>query len=195
MEAKKSEARIQSDCYLWFNNSFPSLRGLLYHVPNGELRDPITANKLKSMGVVSGIPDIVFHHRSKTYFFEFKKPGEDLSDNQKKIHAQLDLHRFIVFVVDNQAEFEKLILAIINDTDEKNTFGMKKEDYFYRHNIFQYLYNMDFDTVINLDNLAKPETRKKFMYYVTEFIVEGFDREDGFELLYTDDYTGIYKQK
>lgn len=195
MEIKKTEQRIQADSYQWFNNSFPSLRGLLYHVPNGELRDPITASKLKAMGVVAGIPDIVFHYRTKTYFFEFKKPGGTISDDQKKIHKQLDLHRFVVYVLDTIEEFQYLIETIVNDKSNKTTLGMSKEDYMYRHNIFLYLYNMEFDVVIPIEKLAKEETRKKFMYYVTEFVVEGFDKEEGFELLYTDDYRGIYKTK
>lgn len=36
---------------------------LVFHVPNGELRDKATAAKLRRMGVVAGIPDIVVMQR------------------------------------------------------------------------------------------------------------------------------------
>ncbi len=191
----KSEGRIQAEAYEWFNNTFTHLRGLLYHVPNGELRDKITAAKLKAMGVVPGIPDIVFHYRQRTYFFEFKKPGETISKDQKKIHKQLDLQRFVVWVVDNLEEFKYLIESIISDRDSKITLGMTREEYNYRHKIFEYIYGMDMDVKIEIEKITSKETRKNFMYYVTEFIVETFDKQDGFELLFSDDYKYIYKTK
>ena len=191
----KSEGRIQADAYQWFHNTFPHLRGLLYHVPNGELRDDITAAKLKAMGVVPGIPDIVFHYRQRTFFFEFKKPGEDASNAQKKIHKQLDLQRFVVWLVDNLEQFKYLIESIITDKDSKITLGMTREEYNYRHKIFEYIYNLDFDVKIEIEKITTKEARKNFMYYATEFVVEAFDKQDGFELLFTDDYKYIYKTK
>ena len=145
------------------------------------------------MGVVAGIPDLVFHYRSRTYFIEMKKPGEKTSDKQKKIHEQLDLQRFVVWLCEEFEDFKNIINTVISDTDQKITLGMTKEQFIYRNNIFLYLYNIDHSEVIPIVELASLETRKKFMYYVTEFIVEGFDKLDGFELLFTDDYKGIYK--
>ncbi len=147
------------------------------------------------MGVVPGIPDIVFHYRQRTYFFEFKKPGETTSKDQKKIHKQLDLQRFVVWVVDNLEEFKYLIESIISDRDSKITLGMTREEYNYRHKIFEYIYGMDMDVNIEIEKITSKETRKNFMYYVTEFIVETFDKQDGFELLFSDDYKYIYKTK
>lgn len=193
-KVKKSEARVQAESFQWFNNSFPHLRGLMYHVPNGELRDPITANKLKAMGVVPGIPDIVFHYRSRTYFFEFKKPNEKPTEDQLDIHKQLDLQRFMVWVVDSQEDFQRLVEAIIEDTSTEITLGLPKEDYIYRHKIFSYLYSMVDGQLELIEDLASDATRKKFMYYVQEFIVEGYDKLDGFEILFTPDYKAIYKK-
>lgn len=57
-ELAHSEDSIQAECFAWFHNTYPLCRGLMYHIPNGGLRDKIEANKLKAMGVISGIPDI-----------------------------------------------------------------------------------------------------------------------------------------
>ena len=34
---------------------------LFWHTPNGEVRDPRTAAKLKAMGTLPGVPDLQFH--------------------------------------------------------------------------------------------------------------------------------------
>lgn len=193
-EKKQSEGRIQAEAFQWFNNTYPHLRKLMYHVPNGELRDPITANKLKAMGVVPGVPDIVFHYRSRTYFFEFKRPGETPSDEQKEMHAQLDLQRFIVWLVDSVKQFQELIDSILHDTSEHITLGISKADFFYRHGIFSYLYGMNDGEFGDVEQLTAEETRKKFIYYVTEFITEGYDKLEGFEINFTPDYKKIYKK-
>ena len=193
-EQKKSEGRIQAEAYQWFNNTYDHLRGLLYHVPNGEFRDKITANKLKAMGVVAGIPDIVLHFRSRTYFFEFKKPGESPSPAQIKIHAQLDLQRFVVYLVDNLSDFQMLVDSILHDTSEHITLGISKEDFFYRHSIFSYLYDLNDGQIFSVEDLSSEETRKKFIYFVTEFITEGFDQLEGFRINFTPDYKYIYKK-
>ena len=45
---------------------YPELRWL-YHVPNGELREPATAAKLKAMGVRAGVPDLCLPVARKGY--------------------------------------------------------------------------------------------------------------------------------
>lgn len=191
----KTEGRIQAEAFTWFNNEYPHLRGLLYHVPNGEKRDPVTANKLKAMGVVPGVPDIVFHFRQRTYFFEFKKPGGNTSKEQNDIIAQLDLMRFMVWVVDNLEDFKMLVNNIINDTSEQFTLGISREDYFYRHRIFNYLYEMKIGSEESIENLTAKESRNKFIYYVQEFITESYDRLDNFKLRFSNDYKMIIKTK
>ena len=191
----KTEAKIQSECFIWFNNTYPHLRGLLYHVPNGEKRDPITANKLKAMGVVAGIPDLVFHYRARTYFFEFKKDeNEKPSKDQERIHKALDLQRFIVWVVWNKETFEYLIDSIISDTSEQFTLGVDKNSYYYKHKIFDYLYSLTPSQVVEVDTICEPENKQKFVNYISEFITEGYGRFEGFEILFTPDYKGFYKK-
>lgn len=194
MENNKSEAAIQAKCFQWFHNSHEHLRGLLYHVPNGEYRDKITATKLKAMGVVPGIPDMVFHYNSNTYFFEFKKPKSGkASENQKKIHEKLEEQGFAVWIIEDFYRFKDVIFSLIESKPIQMSQGITRDEYFYRHKIFSYLYNLDISKEILLEDITSKETRDKFIFCVSQFISEGYDRLEGFEILFTDDYKAIYK--
>jgi VRR-NUC domain len=53
------------------------------HFPAGELRNKVTAARLKRMGTKPGWPDLILlSPMSLTYFLELKRCGERLSDNQ-----------------------------------------------------------------------------------------------------------------
>ena len=65
-----------------------------FHVPNGELRDKRSAAKLKAMGVLPGVSDLVFlwkqywedlegsHTAPAILFLELKLPGKAATDEQ-----------------------------------------------------------------------------------------------------------------
>jgi VRR-NUC domain len=69
-----------------------------------ELRDKITAAKLKAMGVRRGIPDIVLiSPLGSVRFLEFKRQGESLSDAQEEFRVFCIRHGIphsVVFDVD-----------------------------------------------------------------------------------------------
>lgn len=56
---KHEEANIQADCFSWFCWQYPQYYGLLFAVPNGEIRDIYTARKLKREGVIAGVADLI----------------------------------------------------------------------------------------------------------------------------------------
>jgi len=65
-----------------------------FHVPNGEVRDKRTAAKLKAMGVLAGVADLVFLWKEidesegetrkylRVLFLELKLPGRQATDSQ-----------------------------------------------------------------------------------------------------------------
>jgi trehalose utilization protein len=56
-----------------------------WHTPNGEVRNKITAAKLKAMGVRPGIPDFVLlSPHNSIRFLELKRAGESLSEAQEE---------------------------------------------------------------------------------------------------------------
>ena len=84
------EDRLQSDCFLWFHNSYPAYRGLLFHVPNGGNRDAREGNKFKAMGVTPGIPDLILllpNQGGKIMGIEFKTSEGRVSPAQVKLHT------------------------------------------------------------------------------------------------------------
>ena len=59
---RSNEGRIQSECVIWFHNTYPQYRGLLFHVPNENDRadsNPIQGAIRKSLGVVAGVSDLI----------------------------------------------------------------------------------------------------------------------------------------
>jgi hypothetical protein len=60
---------------------------IFFHIPNGELRDPIIGAKLKAMGVRPGVADLIFLWATgivtRVLFLELKRKGEGLSDVQR----------------------------------------------------------------------------------------------------------------
>ena len=65
-----------------------------WHTPNGELRDKRTAAKLKGMGVLRGVPDIiVLLPNGQAGFIELKKADGTSSDDQVEFRDKvLALH-------------------------------------------------------------------------------------------------------
>jgi hypothetical protein len=60
---------------------------IFFHVPNGEQRDKRTAAKLKAMGVLPGVADLIFLWARGlvpcVLFLELKARGRGLTDEQK----------------------------------------------------------------------------------------------------------------
>jgi len=191
---EQTEGRIQSDCFQWFNNTFPFLRGLMYHVPNGGKRSPQEANQFKAMGVVAGVPDLEFHFWRRTFFLECKTPQGKLSKKQVKIHQILDQHGFRVFVFRSLEEFQTIIWAILEDKSTEFSRGMTREFFNYKNKVFNYLYDLPEGEVQLIKELTAQEHFDKFRSVIFEFISDGHDKIEGFEILFTNDYSGFYKK-
>lgn len=125
--ATESEDKIQSDCFMWFYNAYPVLRGLLFHIPNGGQRSAREANKFKAMGVIAGIPDLFLSIPSRNknglntglyygLYIEMKTPTGVLSKEQKEIHIKLIAQGYHVTVCRSLEEFKSLILNYLQDS-------------------------------------------------------------------------------
>lgn len=87
-----SESKIQQDAFTEIRNRYPETYGLLYHCPNGGLRDKRTASIMRGLGVVPGIQDLHFLWKGTHYIIEVKDHKGRVSADQKVIHAQHKLH-------------------------------------------------------------------------------------------------------
>jgi len=110
-----SEDRIQQDAYIWFHNTYPQYRGLLFAVPNGRKRDVIDAKILKMTGLVSGVSDLIFLFNRKAYLIETKTEKGTQSDNQIEWQKLVESQGFEYFVYRDLETFKSIILNIINE--------------------------------------------------------------------------------
>jgi len=108
-----SEDRLQQDCYVWFHNAYPELRGLLFHVPNGGARNGREAKKLKWMGVVPGVSDLIFLYQRKIYFIELKTEIGTQSKVQKDWQLNVESQGLEYYIIRSLDQFNWLIKDII----------------------------------------------------------------------------------
>lgn len=83
-----SEGQEQAALFEWarFNARMMPELELLFHVPNGGMRDKITAARLKAEGVKSGVPDVCLPVARSCWhglWIELKVGDNKPSDNQK----------------------------------------------------------------------------------------------------------------
>ena len=77
-----TEIQIQTACYLWFHNNFPSDRGLLcYNLGNS--KNKIDGNKNKALGLQAGRSDLVYYYAGKANMIEIKDATGKQSEKQK----------------------------------------------------------------------------------------------------------------
>tara|TARA_R110002012_G_scaffold79025_1_gene201250 strand:+ start:3200 stop:3634 length:435 start_codon:yes stop_codon:yes gene_type:complete len=126
-----TEARIQQDCYIWFHNSFPDLRGCLFAVPNGI---PIPSEhegfqawviskfkkwaakkgqKLKFTGTHKGVSDLVFCYNGVTTFIEMKTATGRQSDAQKEWEKAINSQGFEYVLCRTQKHFEEIVKGVV----------------------------------------------------------------------------------
>ena len=64
---------------------------IMFHVPNGEKREPRTGARLKAMGVLPGVADLVFiSGNGRAHFMELKGPKGNQTDVQKEFEARCE---------------------------------------------------------------------------------------------------------
>jgi hypothetical protein len=75
---------------------------LIAHIPNGGSRDAITGARLKSQGVLAGMPDLVCSSPSGGVFWiELKRRGGRPTPVQLDVHARLRSAGGCVYVLDD----------------------------------------------------------------------------------------------
>lgn len=80
-----TEDHLQAACVAWFNKTYPHLRGCLFAVPNGGLRDKVTQARLINSGLMPGVPDLILIVGGVACGIEMKLPKGVQSPMQKKI--------------------------------------------------------------------------------------------------------------
>lgn len=110
---KMSEDRIQQECFLWFHNTYPQYRGLLFHPANGGSRNSREGAKFKSMGVVAGVADLLFIFKNTIWAIELKTETGTQSQKQKEWEDAIWVQGIDYCIVRNLKEFQSVIEKII----------------------------------------------------------------------------------
>lgn len=108
----KSEIKIQAECYLWFHNNFPELRGLLCYNLNNSA-NPIQGNQNKQLGLQKGRSDMVFYYKSKAYMIEFKTEDGTQQKEQIEWQRKIEEQGFEYFIIRGIEQFKELIEYLI----------------------------------------------------------------------------------
>jgi len=65
----------------------------MFAVPNGDLRDPVVANRLKATGVRRGVSDLIVMGGGKVVYVECKTDTGKLSDHQERFKQKATLNK------------------------------------------------------------------------------------------------------
>lgn len=129
---KVSEASIQSECMIWFNNNFclkhHNPRMVAFSVPNElammlrgvlmETRLPqqkidqiiaVLSQRMKNMGLLPGVSDTIFVLPQKVLFIEFKTETGYQSPNQKEFQAAVQSCQHQYHVCRSLEQFQQII--------------------------------------------------------------------------------------
>jgi hypothetical protein len=119
---KKQESKLQSECYIWYNNNYclknNEKRGLMFAVPN-ELgtNNALTTMLSKATGLLSGVADTVVILPTKDLIFvEFKTDVGRQSKAQKEFEKRVTDLAYKYFVIRSLSEFKELIITLLKNT-------------------------------------------------------------------------------
>jgi hypothetical protein len=115
----KAHDKLQSDCFLWFWNTFPEHRYLM-HANIGNLTTQISGTagaikmgQLKSIGLVKGILDLEFYYKGVLYVFDIKVGSDKLSKEQLSFIAKVEEHGGVALEVRSLEEFQNFIKKVL----------------------------------------------------------------------------------
>lgn len=101
-----SEHAEQVTFVAWFKLTYPNV--LIFAIPNGGLRNIVTAQRLKMEGVVPGVPDL-FMPEWKLFIEMKKSKGGRVSTEQKNIMDYLRKYGYQAEVCNGFDEAKKFI--------------------------------------------------------------------------------------
>lgn len=103
-----SEDQLQSTCFQWHWNNYPHERGMLFHV-NQKSRNAVEGNRMKAMGVVPGVSDMVY--LKGPVFIEMKSDTGKQSPDQKRFQELTEALGYRYVICRSFEEFKEIILT------------------------------------------------------------------------------------
>lgn len=116
------ESKLQINCVRWFDLAYPKYRQLLFAVPNGHVRNKITASICKAEGVRAGVADMflsISHPLWCGLYIEFKVGRGKQTDSQVSFQKAVEGMNYRYEVVSDFDSFKDLIENYITTTNMK----------------------------------------------------------------------------
>lgn len=109
-----NENQLQQSIYLWFTNTYviKDKRCMILSIPNGGLRDKMTAITLKATGLYKGAADLLVIYRGWVGFVELKTEVGIQSPAQRQFEAHCIEAGIPYRLVRSLAEFQQLIAQL-----------------------------------------------------------------------------------
>lgn len=108
----KTEARIQQELVIWFRNKFGlkhhNPKYLIFSVPNESESKTENIYK-KSIGLLSGVSDLIVVLNGKIIFVEVKTETGTQSEKQKEFQKDVENLKFNYYIIRSKDEFINLI--------------------------------------------------------------------------------------
>jgi hypothetical protein len=84
-------------------------QSVTFAIPNGGQRNKATGAIMKATGTLAGCSDLVFLHKSSTYFIEVKGPKGTQTDSQKEFQKRVEKQGFKYYLVRSTDEILQII--------------------------------------------------------------------------------------
>jgi hypothetical protein len=109
----ETEAKIQQDCYVWFNNNYclekHENRSIMFSVPNENIG---SQQRKVNTGLLRGVSDTIIIHKGICMFVEFKTVTGVISVYQKEFKSRLEMQGYKYYIVRSLEQFKQLINEI-----------------------------------------------------------------------------------
>lgn len=107
-----NEHKLQMACVGWFRLNYKLSDIVLASFPNEGKRDFGQGDKLKKLGLLPGMPDLILIANNKVRFIELKYEDGKISNEQKEVHEKLKSNGFEVSVIRSFDEFTELVKSV-----------------------------------------------------------------------------------
>lgn len=108
-----TELQLQAKCFQWLWNEYPSER-LMYHNNDNNSFNSIEGARKKALGVVAGVSDAEWaDYSGKTWYIEFKLPGEKQSKEQKEFQEKLRDRDHFYMIVYTFEQFKNFVISVL----------------------------------------------------------------------------------
>jgi len=109
-----NENQLQQSIYLWYQNTYVinDKRCMILSIPNGGLRDKMTAILMKATGLYKGAADLLVIYRGWVGFVELKTDTGIQSPEQRQFEAHCIEAGIPYRLVRSLAEFQQLIQSL-----------------------------------------------------------------------------------